>query len=139
MLCYACYMGETTNQVRDHVVATLIRPARQRRESLVRVSVAEVGRALKLRGRNPLICNALRAGKFLAEQHLQIEKIEGPPSGQSSTVVYTYRLEPVAEVTSADRFQQLHGLLRGMFDEDGGGEAFLRREREEFRGLGRKA
>jgi len=43
-------------------------------------------------GHTPQICSALQTGKFLRENGLEISKVEGPPSGQSPTVVIHYRI-----------------------------------------------
>lgn len=104
-------------------------------------------------GHTPQICSALQTAKFLRENGLEIEEVEGPPSKMSPTVVVRYRVvkhggqdgttagraeagkpEPVAEDPSA-RAMRLAGKLRGIMKEEleefGGGEAFLRWVRSE--------
>jgi hypothetical protein len=97
----------------------------------------------------PQICSALQAGKFLQQNGLEIESIDGPPSKQSPTVVIHYRIakphtsnEGVsaspkatdeddrigAALRAADR---LRGLLKEEIAQFGGGEAFLRWVRSE--------
>ena len=80
-----------TESVRGYVKGEYIEPARRRHEVLVRVVAGEVQKALGLRQRIPLVCEALKSRKFLEENHLLLEKLEGPPSGQSKTVTFTYR------------------------------------------------
>jgi hypothetical protein len=94
----------------------------------------------------------LRTSKFLRENGLEIESIEGPPSKLSPTVVVKYRLARedaravadrarypgMAEATHetpADRAFRLTEKLRGIMKDElasyGGGEAFLRWVRSE--------
>src|SRR6266852_4171831 len=79
------------DQIREFAVRHYIRPARQRGAKTVAVRVGEVRQQLKLANRTPAICSALSSRKFLQENSLEWERREGPPSGQSTTVVYTYR------------------------------------------------
>jgi hypothetical protein len=77
----------------------------------------------------------LSGKRFLEENHLALEKREGPPSGQSTTVVFTYRL--VDPHRAPDRWEEspllkLEGIGKEVFQSLGGGEAFIRRERERF-------
>lgn len=96
-------------------------------------------------GHTPQICSALQTSKFLRENGLEIEAVEGPPSKMSPTVVVRYRAaqshsqkepdtaekspEPVHENPEA-RALRLGGKLRGLLKEElkqfGGGEAFIR-------------
>jgi hypothetical protein len=105
-------------------------------------------------GNYPQVCTALRTGKFLRENGLEIEGIDGPPSGLSTTVVVRYRVadsnrQPVPSVppspfTESNQqpgelpaarahrlFEGLRGLLKEELAEYGGGEAFLRWMRSE--------
>jgi hypothetical protein len=90
---------------------------------------------LHLSQRIPLVCNVLRSEKFLRANNLELENIEGPPSKQGPNVVFTYRLKeggasPAQTALSA--FDSIYGIGKDVFAALGGGEAFLRREREEF-------
>lgn len=98
-------------------------------------------------GNTPQICSALQTAKFLRENGLEIESIEGPPSKMSPTVVVRYRTaRPVAQSTITEGIEErnaaktdetpearalrltekLRGLLKEELAEYGGGEAFLR-------------
>lgn len=95
-------------------------------------------------GHTPQVCNALQTTKFLRENGLKIENIEGPPSKMSPTVVVRYRTlssDPVerhpsnvareaVEESPEARALRLGGKLRGLLKEElkkyGGGEAFIR-------------
>jgi hypothetical protein len=99
-------------------------------------------------GHTPQICSALQTSKFLRENGLEIESIDGPPSKQSPTVVFHYRRSdtdtgpksvifssPVMGTQGDDDdpsarakrlTEKLRGLLKNELAEYGGGEAFLR-------------
>ena len=69
-----------------------------------------------------------------------LEKSDSPPSGISTTVVFTYRLtDGRAEAVSdgKDAFSRLRGTLKEVFQSLGGGEEFIRRERDNFCGPGK--
>ena len=97
---------------------------------------------------NAQICSALKTTKFLRENGLAIETVEGPPSGQSSTVIFHYRVsssdlkgtspatdagtgEPsiFVEDPCARAFrltEKLRGILKDELAEYGGAEGFMR-------------
>src|SRR3981081_2469255 len=78
--------------VRRHAYEKYICPARRRRETTIAINVGEVHRALALDNRVPLVCAALGSKKFLTEHGLRIVSKTGPPSGQSTTVTFTYEI-----------------------------------------------
>ena len=130
-----------TDRVREYARREYIEPARARRQSTVRVFAGEVQKAVRLTNRVPLVCQALKSHKFLTENHLILEKWEGPPSGISTTVTFTYRiLDDAGQQNSTQRegdpFRKLQGVAKEVFRSLGGGEAFLRKEREQFHGSG---
>lgn len=137
-------MTRPVDEVRQFVREAFIEPARRRGETTVRVVAGEVHRALRFHNRVPLVCHALRSRPLLEECGLRIVKEEGPPSGQSTTVAFVYELAspgaPLSETAGPSRPGPLAGLwcLRGvgkaLFEELGGGEAFVRAERESFYG-----
>ena len=106
------------DRVREHARLEYFEPARRRHESTIRIVAGDVQKAVRLSNRVSLVCQALKSHKFLDENHLVLEKWDGPPSGMSTTVAFTYR------------------LAEGGFQSLGGGEAFIRKEREEFYGPG---
>jgi hypothetical protein len=123
-----------SDAVRRHAYEKYIASARRRREKTVAINVGEVHRTLALNNRVPLVCAALGSKKFLTEHGLRILSKTGPPSGQSTTVTFTYEIvrdnERPAEGINA--FLALRGIGKEIFASLGGGEAFLRRERAEF-------
>src|SRR5258706_12935340 len=82
-----------SDRVREYSRKEYIEPARQRGDSTVRIVAGDVQKAVKLSNRAALVCQALKSHKFLKENHLILEKWEGPPGGVSTSVKAVYRLE----------------------------------------------
>jgi hypothetical protein len=126
-----------SDAVRRHTYERYISAARRRREKTVAINVGEVHRALALNNRVPLVCAALRSKKFLTEYGLRILSKTGPPSGQSTTVTFTYEIVDTKQdhtrLDRQDAWNRLRGALKDVFAEYGGGEAYLRAERASFR------
>ena len=80
------------DRVREHARRAYVEPARRRHVSTIRIVAGEVQKAVRLSNRVSLVCQALKSHKFLDENHLILEKWDGPPSGMSTTVTFTYRL-----------------------------------------------
>src|SRR5260370_37256523 len=81
-----------SDAMRRHAYEKYISVARRRREKIISINVGEVHRALALNNRVPLVCAALGSKKFLTEHGLRILSKTGPPSGQSTTVTFTYEV-----------------------------------------------
>jgi 5-methylcytosine-specific restriction enzyme B len=123
-----------SDAVREHARTRYLQPAIDQGMRTVQINVGQVHRALALRNRIPLVCQALKSEKFLAAHGLRIVSQTGPPSGQSTTVTFTYEfMEPATSSASKKSpWSQLRGALRSVFTELGGGENYLRRERQAF-------
>lgn len=120
-----------SDRVREHARDTYVRLARRRREKSFAINVGEVHKAVALYNRVPLVCQALVSEKFLRANGLRLLSQSGPPSGQSTTVTYTY--EFVANPSaSQDPWARMRGALKSVFGELGGGEVYLRNERNKF-------
>jgi len=119
--------------VRNHVRATYLQPALRRHEKRFIVNIGAVHKALALSNRVPLVCAALQSRRFLEENALRIVSKTGPPSGQSTTVTITYEIlvnpQKAAETNPLD---SLRGIATDLFKRLGGGEAFIRNERNSF-------
>lgn len=142
-----------SDQVRAMARTKYVEPAIHEGRRHFSIRVRDLMEALQANGfpRNhtPQVCNALQTEKFLRENGLQIESVEGPPSGTSTTVVVSYsvdstrrpakhgsaqqpRLKDEAPHDRAKRLtDRLRGLLKGELAAYGGGEAFLRWIRSE--------
>jgi hypothetical protein len=148
----------SSDQVRAVALEKYIHPAILAGKTQFSVAVRDVMKDLQGKGfpagNYPQVCTALRAGRFLKENGLEIEGIDGPPSGLSTTVVVRYRVRNLVEqptsamlslrvadnnhlpeelpAARAQRLMEgLRGLLKEEFKEYGGGEAFLRWIRSE--------
>ena len=125
-----------SDAVRRHAYEKYISAARRRREKTVAINVGEVHRALALNNRVPLVCAALGSKKFLAEHGLRIVAKTGPPSGQSTTVTFTYEIvdkkQDEVQLDRQEAWNRLRGSMKDIFAELGGGENYLRNERANF-------
>ena len=93
--------------------------------------VGDVHRALHLHNRAAQVKSALESREFLQKNGLRIERREGPPSMQSTTVTFTYVIENLpAAKPEEDPFYKIRGIARDIFRELGGGEAVLKSERD---------
>jgi len=121
------------DQIRDYVRRTYIEPARQRREKTVRIVAGDVAKALHLQRNLPNVCQALGGKKFQTENDVRLIERQAPPSGQSNTVTFVY--DVATRKPEPSRFAgllSLEGIGKDVFAALGGGEAFLRQEREHF-------
>lgn len=129
--------GISSDAIRRSAQQSYVRPAHHRGLKRFSINVGEVHRALALQNRVPLVCQALGSEKFLEANSLKLVSKTGPPSGQSTTVTYTYEfLEMGTQAnTPEDPWPGLRGVFKHVFRELGGGEAYLRAEREKFEAL----
>jgi hypothetical protein len=109
-------------------------PARARNEDRFSIRAGDVVRELRLSGVNQ-VCSALKTREFLQDNNLRLVDRSGPPSGQSTTVTYTYEFidREQSAPPGVDPWMRLRGALKDVFAELGGGEAYLRGERASFR------
>ena len=121
-----------TSRVRRYVREHYVKAAKQSASRSFSVLVGDVHRALGLRNRVPLVCNALSSRKFLEENSLRLVKRTGPPSGQSTTVALTYEMIGEPETGGLEALYELRGIGKETFAALGGGENFLRSERAAF-------
>jgi hypothetical protein len=124
-----------SDEVRQYATDKYVRPTQHRGERTLSINVGEVHRAVALRNRVPLVCQALESQKFLQANELKLISKTGPPSGQSTTVTYTYEIiNAKSSSPKEDPWARLRGALKDVFAELGGGEQYLRAERENFYG-----
>jgi hypothetical protein len=104
----------------------------------VRIVAGDVAKALHLQRNLPNVCQALGGKKFQSENDLTLIERQAPPSGQSNTVTFVYDLgSRKPESSRYAGLLALRGIGRDVFAALGGGEEYLRRERENFYGDGR--
>ena len=115
-------------------------PARASNEHRFSIRAGDVVRELRLSGVNQ-VCSALKTRKFLQDNNLRLVDSSGPPSGQSTTVTYTYEFVTKEKkdqwVDRQEAWNSLRGALKDVFAELGGGENYLRNERANFYGPGK--
>lgn len=126
-----------TERVREWVETKVIRPARARGDRMVSVTAGDVHRELGLKNRVPVVCQALKSKRFLHENHLVLKDMSGPPSGLSTTVRFTYEIVSGGAHEGSTEKQQhpllgLRGIAKEIFRQLGGGEHFIKKEREQF-------
>jgi len=141
-----------SDQVRKLARKKYVDPAMLAGKQRFSIPVKELLRELESEGfpgRNtPQVCSALQTSRFLRENGLEIEGVDGPPSKMSTTVVVRYRLadpgkrqvarreeieNQQADLSSETPEQWAHrvtgkisGILKDELAEYGGGEPFLR-------------
>ncbi len=125
------------DRIRMHGRERYVIPARVRKERRFSIRAGDVVRDLRLNGHTPAVCSALKTREFLRDNNLRLVDSSGPPSGQSTTVTYTYEFVAKGEhdkgTDRQDAWERLRGALKDVFAEYGGGEAYLRAERASFR------
>lgn len=131
-----------TDLTKQHVIARYVTPARLSGESFVQVRVGTVQKELGWTNRTPSVFSTLSSREFQQEAGLElIERKGGPPSGgPSTTVQFVFRLLKEGERTLSPHsvsktlpngagLEQLYGILKDAYAELGGGEAYLKAER----------
>jgi hypothetical protein len=139
---------ELSDLVREYAQRGYVDRARKNRRRRFPIPVKELHATLVEnhgfpRQNVPQVCNALRSKKFLQQLGLEIERVDGPPSKTSTTVVFHYRFREEPTEIQGDRSNQsaknsgeertpeaalarMRGLMREEFAAYGGGEAFLK-------------
>jgi hypothetical protein len=124
------------DRIRKHGRDKYVAPARRRKAERFSIRAGDVVRELGLTGRAPAVCSALKSREFLLQNQLELVESAGPKSGQSTTVIYTYAFSDSAQppIAERDSWMQLRGAFKTIFQESGGGEGYLRNERNNFYG-----
>lgn len=137
-------MGKVTaDQIREHVRVKYMEPARLSHQARFSVRCGTVEKELGMSNRVVLVCTALRsASKFLEPNRLRLVETTGPPSGTSTTVVYTYEFQDSAPNTTKSKaagspsiytkLRQMEGILKDVYRELGGAERAIHEEREGY-------
>jgi 5-methylcytosine-specific restriction enzyme B len=125
---------QNADKIRIHSAEKYVLPARRQKMKRFSIRAGDVVRELGMNGRVPAVCSALKGHKFLQRNNLRLIEISGPKSGQSTTVTYTYEFVEAtkSDLPKEDPWIRLRGALQNVFAELGGGEAYLRKERDNF-------
>lgn len=130
-----------SEEVQQYFRSNYVVPARQRGQAKIEVRAGDIHTKLGWTRRVPLVCAALSSKKLQRNLGIRLEEKEGPPSGQSPTVVFHFEILNPDEGSAQSGNSQptgiglmdLYGIGAEVFKQLGGGEAYLNREREEFR------
>lgn len=130
-----------TEAAKRLLIANYVQPARRRGEKSIRIRVGNVLKELGWTNRTPSVFSTLSSQAFQRDAGLElIEKIGGPPSGGPSTTwTFVYRIldgEPNSAgkretiVPNGAGLMDLAGICAEVFSQFGGGETFLKSERD---------
>jgi len=129
-------MKSDADQIREYAWMRYLEPARHNAETTVRIKSGDIVRGLDLKNKTPNVCTALRSKIFQERYGLQLIGEQGPPSGMSTTVVFTYKILDKGNGAGRNAtpfgFHRLRGIAKKAFHDLGGGERFIHREREGF-------
>ena len=121
------------DRIREKAQAMYVNPALAAKSETFQIRAGDIAKDLGLYGRVQNVCQALRGPKFLIANGLVLEKQEGPLGGAGTRMVYTYRFKSaVSQAESHSVWRGIRGILRDAMQRQGGGEEYLRRERESF-------
>ena len=128
------FMQSISDVIRNYVRESLVKPAIKKGDRVIKVNAGAVHKVLGLNNRVPMVCAALRSKKLLQENGLRIVARTGPPSGQSTTVTFTYEIlaRNAKPSVSDNPLIGLRGIAKELFRKLGGGESFIRGERSKF-------
>jgi hypothetical protein len=139
--------------IRHYMRIRYFEPARRRKETLVTLRAGDLHRELGLRNRVPNVCQVMESKVLEKEAGVKVSSKQGPPSGRGTSLTVTYTVDlhepspaaanPAKPASLRDHpgvalFYALRGSGVGLYDEDGGGEAWLDRERDSFYGPEKK-
>jgi hypothetical protein len=162
-VCYVLSMsirqtvGANASSIRRYIRTHYFEPARKRHETLVTLRAGDIHRELGLRNRVPNVCQVMESKLLEKEAGVKVSSKQGPPSGRGTTLTVTYtvdlhaagnvpaqredvsgRARSISEHPGVALFYELRGQGRDIFAREGGGEAWLDRERASFYGPDKK-
>ena len=130
---------KASDQIREYAGRQYVEPVRSGTGTTVRIKAGDVVNGLRLKNKTPNVCSALRSKIFQEQYGVQLIGEQGPPSGMSTTVVFTYNLlnqerskRPNPGPPSA--FDRLRGIAKTAFKGPGDWERSIQRDRRNFYG-----
>jgi hypothetical protein len=130
-----------SKKIRERALRDYVEPALRDRRDTITIRVKDLMQKLESEGfpknRPAQFCSALQERHFLQEHGLVVDRIEGPPSGKSTTVVLHLRVQQAGPSEETPRqwaervTTNLRGLLKNELAEYGGTEGFIRWIRSE--------
>ena len=132
-------MKSDADQIREYVWIRYIEPARHRGDNTVSIKSGDVVKGLNLKNKTPNVCTALRS-KILQDVYgVRLLGEQGPPSGMSTTVVFTYKLVNQVQSKRPDSgpssaFDRLRGIAKTAFKDVGDWGRSIQEDRRNFYG-----
>lgn len=99
--------------IRERARLDYVESAANRGQATFTILTGDVVRSMGLQDRVPAVCSALKSKIFLKQNDLDIEAIEGPPSGNGTRVRYHYRRR-TAPTSRSDAFAEIRGIFSGI-------------------------
>lgn len=132
-------MKSDADQIREYVWIRYIEPARHRGDATVSIKSGDVVKGLNLKNKTPNVCTALRSKIFQDVYGVRLLEEQGPPSGMSTTVVFTYKVthQPgmkTAKTEAPSAFYRLRGIAKTLFKNPGDWERSIQNDRRNFYG-----
>jgi hypothetical protein len=127
--------------VLQFVRSNYVSPARRQGKPTIDVKAGDIHSGLRWSRRVPLVCSALSSQKFQNAAGVRlIETRDAPPSGLSTRTVYRYEIldreDPAGLRDDAPPPKRgllaAYGVAAHLYRQVGGGDAFLKAERENF-------
>ncbi len=130
---------KSSDQIRIYAGKQFVEPVRRGTGTIVSIKAGDVVKGMGLRNKTPNVCTALRSKIFQEQYDLELLEEQGPPSGMSTTVVFTYRVldrnqAKGAESAASPRFERLRGIARALFKNPGDWERSIQSDRRNFYG-----
>ena len=130
---------KSSDQIREYAGKQYVEPALYGPETTVSIKSGDIVRGMGLKNKTPNVCTALRSKIFQDQYGLQLIGEQGPPSGMSTTVVFTYRVLNRGQVkgtgsASSNAFDRLRGMAKALFKSPGDWEHSIQSDRQNFYG-----
>jgi hypothetical protein len=134
--------GDGNEQIRKRAWEKYIFPQIQKGALVIALPIKPLMKEMEAEGfktnRPRQFCTALQKREFLREKNLLLDRVDGPPSGTSTTVVLHFKYygdrggtaSAVPVESAAERkllaLDKLRGLMRDEIAAHGGAEGFIR-------------
>ncbi|HWF66928.1 MAG TPA: hypothetical protein VN670_06470 [Acidobacteriaceae bacterium] len=129
---------KSSDQIREYAGKQFVEPALHGAGTTVSIKSGDIVRGMGLKNKTPNVCTALRSKIFQNQYGLQLIGEQGPPSGMSTTVVFTYRVLKPGQAKGTEsvpsKFDQLRGIAKTLFKNPGDWERSIQSDRRNFYG-----
>jgi hypothetical protein len=132
---------KSSDQIREYAGKNYVEPALRGSTSTVSIKSGDIVKGMGLKNKTPNVCTALRSNIFQKQYGLRLIGEQGPPSGMSTTVVFTYKVVnriPAKNIESESwsAFDRLHGIAKDLFEHPDDWERSIQDDRRNFHGKG---